>query len=47
MLDHGSRAAAVNYYRCDCGHVWTASKETDKVVTHITPLPNDQRPDDQ
>jgi hypothetical protein len=38
LLDETSKSAHVNYYRCDCGHIWTTSKETGDVVTHVTPL---------
>jgi len=38
LLEESSKEALVSYYRCDCGHVWTASKETGKLVRHVTPL---------
>ena len=34
-----SDRSVVDYYRCACGHVWTADKVDQSVVTHVTPLP--------
>ena len=32
-------SAIVNYFRCRaCGHTWTACKQTNKTVEHVTPL---------
>jgi len=38
LLDESSKEAVVNYYRCECGHIWTISKTTGKLVAHVTPL---------
>ena len=42
FLDETSRHAHVNYYRCDCGHIWTINKRDPSLVTHITRLPEKQ-----
>ena len=34
-----SDRSVVDYYRCACGHVWTADKVDQSVVTHVTRLP--------
>jgi hypothetical protein len=35
-----STDAYVNYWRCnDCHHIWTTTKDGDKVLRHVTPLP--------
>ena len=31
-----SDRSVVDYYRCACGHVWTADKVDQSVVTHVT-----------
>jgi hypothetical protein len=41
-LDFSSDGADVNYYRCDCGHIWTVNKGTGQ-VTHVTPLITNKR----
>jgi len=34
-----SLIASVNYYRCgNCAHVWTTDKQTNAILTHVTPL---------
>ena len=34
-----SSAFLVNYYRCgDCTHVWTTDRETNEILSHVTPL---------
>jgi len=43
-LPVSSDGASVNYYRCDrCRHIWTTSKVTGNVLTHVTPLPSPSR----
>ena len=39
LLATPSDYSLVDYYRCGCGHVWTADKANQSVVTHVTPLP--------
>jgi len=39
-LDFTSDTATVNYYRCQCGHIWTASKKDGAIVHNVTPLPS-------
>ena len=38
LLGESSKGAVVNYYRCDCGHVWTATKTDGSFCRHVTPL---------
>ena len=40
LLDEPSKLAAVIYYRCHCGMVWTTDKNTGAIVRHVTPLPD-------
>ena len=40
LLERLSIDSFVNYYRCECGHVWTTSKTDALVVRHITSLPD-------
>ena len=37
-LKQTSVDAPVNYYRCECGHVWAADKEDPSIVTHLMPF---------
>jgi hypothetical protein len=37
-LEHPSAGAYVDYYRCDCGHVWVVSKNSTHEQHDITPL---------
>jgi lysyl-tRNA synthetase class I len=46
LLEETSKDTMVNYYRCDCGHIWTVSKRSGKLVAHVTPLTR-TRPDTQ
>jgi len=39
LLDETSKDTLVNYYRCECGHIFTISKATGKLVSHVSPLP--------
>jgi len=43
LLDESSKGATVNYYRCECGHIWTISKATGKLVSHVTPLTTNKK----
>ena len=38
LLEESSKDAHANYYRCDCGHIWSIDKHTGKLVAHVTPL---------
>ena len=44
LLDFTSQYARVNFYRCDCGHIWTTDKTDGSIVRHITPLPQPKAP---
>ena len=41
LVESTSKAAWVNYYRCDaCGHVWNIAKDTpDGPIWHVTSPP--------
>ena len=38
LLDFTSQHAHVNFFRCECGHMWTTDKEDGSIVRNITPL---------
>ena len=34
------KGSYVNYHHCpDCHHVWTTTKDGERIVQHVTPLP--------
>jgi hypothetical protein len=44
LVEGVSKDALVNYYRCpNCHHVWTIDKTDSTKITHVTPLPTDQK----
>jgi len=38
LLEENNEDARANYYRCDCGHIWSIHKQTGKLIAHVTPL---------
>jgi Zn-finger nucleic acid-binding protein len=38
------KGAHVDYHHCpDCHHVWTTTKDGQRIVKHVTPLPQPAR----
>jgi uncharacterized Zn finger protein len=46
-LEYVSRGADVNYYRCECGHVWTISKDGRRREREVTVVAESSEPIEQ
>jgi hypothetical protein len=44
-LSAPSKDAPVDFFACQCGHVWRVSNDDPTLITHITPLKKSDKTD--